>query len=86
MNEIDSIKERLNKIEIRNQKVEIDKYWETSKTRRALVAIFTYVSIGAYLWAIQIPNPWLNAIVPTFGFLLSTLTFPLFKKIWSKFN
>ena len=71
-------------IKIRNQSVEVDKAWETSFARRVFIAIFTYLSIGIYMWAIQIDRPWLNAIVPTIGFTLSTLTLPFFKSLWLK--
>ncbi len=73
--EIQELKER-------NKRVEADKAWETSWTRRALIALFTYLAIALYLLAINVPSPWLNAIVPTIGFLLSTLTLPVFKKMW----
>ncbi len=73
---------RLKDIEARNRRVEADKAWETSWTRRGLIALFTYLALGLYLWAIRIPRPWLNAIVPTVGFLLSTLTLPWFKRLW----
>lgn len=69
-------------IKNRNKKVEIDKAWEISWTRKFLLIIFTYLAIGFYLNAINIDKPWLNAIVPSIGFLLSTLTLPLFKKVW----
>ena len=72
-------------IKNRNKKVEIDKAWETSWTRKFLLIIFTYLAIGFYLRAINIDKPWLNAIVPSFGFLLSTLTLPFFKKIWERY-
>jgi hypothetical protein len=74
--------ERLKAIEARNRKVETDKGWELSYTRRGLLTFFTYVSVGAYLQAIDVPEPWLNAIVPSIAFMLSTLTLPLAKKIW----
>ena len=77
---------RLKKIEDRNKKVETDKAWETSWTRRILLILFTYLSIGFYLNAIQVPNAWLNAIVPAVGFLLSTLTLPYFKNLWIKYT
>lgn len=76
-----SIEERIQKIEERNAKVEADKGWETSWTRRILLMVFTYLAIGIYMWAIGIVNAWLNAIVPAIGFLLSTLTMPFFKKL-----
>ena len=79
------LEERIRKIEERNKRVEIDKAWETSWTRRILVTIFTYLAIALYLNAIDIPNSWLNAIVPAVGFLLSTLTLPFFKNIWIKY-
>lgn len=70
----------------RNRRVETDKNWETSLTRRGILVVFTYLAIGFYLNAINIENPWLNAIVPSVGFLLSTLTLPYFKNLWIKFN
>ena len=82
MKEIEEIKKELQIIKERNQKVESDKAWETSWTRKLLVALFTYFAIGLYFTAIQVEQPWLNSIVPAIGFMLSTLTMPLFKKIW----
>lgn len=76
---------RLEKIEARNHKVEIDKVWETSLTRRILLMTFTYLAIGLYMRAIGIEKWWLNAAIPSIGFMLSTLTLPLFKKIWMKY-
>ncbi|HCB35693.1 MAG: hypothetical protein A2W52_00910 [Candidatus Taylorbacteria bacterium RIFCSPHIGHO2_02_49_25] len=79
-----NIEQKIQKIEERNQRVEIDKAWEISWTRRVLLMIFTYIAIGAYMWAIEIAQPWLNAVIPTAAFMLSTLTMPLFKKLWLK--
>lgn len=72
-------------IKARNKRVEADKAWETSWTRKILLMTFTYLGIGFYLRAINIDKPWLNAIVPSVGFLLSTLTLPVFKKIWERY-
>ncbi|MBI4120704.1 MAG: hypothetical protein HY457_00390 [Parcubacteria group bacterium] len=80
-----SIEERVQKIEERNERVETDKDWETSSTRRLLLLFFTYLSVGVYLWVIDIPRPWFNAIVPAVAFMISTLTMPFFKKLWLKF-
>lgn len=82
---MDNLEQRIEQIEQRNVKVELDKAWELSWTRRILIAVFTYLAIGLYLWVIEVPRPWVNAIVPTFGFMLSTLTMPFFKKIWIKY-
>lgn len=80
------IEVRLIQIEKRNKRVEQDKKWETSNTRKILLIIFTYLTIGLYLNAIHVERPWINAIVPAIGFLLSTLSLPFFRKIWEKFN
>ncbi len=76
-------KEELRLIKERNRRVELDKAWETSFTRKLLIFVFTYLAVGVYLWAIDIPKPWLNAIVPAVAFVLSTLTMPFFKKLWA---
>ncbi len=80
-----NLETRVKAIEERNARVESDKAWETSYTRRILLVIFTYLAIGFYLSAIGIKSPWLNAIVPAVAFMLSTLTLPVLKKIWLKF-
>ncbi len=74
-NEIEEIKKR-------NQRVEADKAWETSWTRRIVIVILTYVVISLFFYFALIPNPLLNAIVPTTGFVLSTLSIPIIKKWW----
>lgn len=85
MDRLSQIEERLHKVESRNKSVELNKAWETSYTRRILIIIFTYLAIALYLKFIVGVDPWINAIVPTIGFLLSTLTLPWFKNMWAKF-
>ncbi|MDP3998449.1 MAG: hypothetical protein Q8P89_02440 [bacterium] len=79
------LEKRVAKIEERNRKVELDKDWETSFARRFLLMLFTYLTVGFYLQAINVSSPWLNAIVPSIAFMLSTLTLPFFKNLWQKF-
>jgi sterol desaturase/sphingolipid hydroxylase (fatty acid hydroxylase superfamily) len=85
MASIQELEKEILAIKNRNKKVEIDKAWEISWARKFLLMIFTYLAIGFYLQAINIYKPWLNAIVPSIGFLLSTLTLPYFKKIWERY-
>jgi hypothetical protein len=80
------LEKEINKLKERNRRVELDKGWETSFTRRFILIVFTYLAVGLYLNAIHIENPWLNAIVPSVGFLLSTLTLPYLKNLWIKLN
>jgi len=85
MTSINDLEKEILAIKNRNNRVEIDKAWETSFTRKILLVMFTYLAIGFYLQVIGINKPWLNAIVPSVGFLLSSLTLPYFKKIWEKY-
>jgi len=82
---MENLEQRIQKIEERNRRVETDKAWEISRIRRILLSVFTYLAIGVYMWAIEIPRPWLNAIVPTVAFMISTLTMPWFKKLWLQY-
>ena len=85
MTEIEKIQKQIDELKKRNQVVEMNKDWETSYTRRILLITFTYFAIALYLYVIDVENPWINAIVPAIGFLLSTLTLPFFKEQWAKF-
>ncbi len=80
---LSDLEKRISEIERRNARVETDKAWETSWTRRGLLILFTYLSVGFYMQSIGIVSPWLNAIIPSLGFLLSTLTLPFFKNLWT---
>lgn len=79
-----SLEDRLTLIESRNQKVEGDKSWETSWTRRLSIMVLTYTVVVFYLRFVVHIDPWINALVPVIGFLLSTLTVSLLKKEWLK--
>jgi len=82
---LEEISQELEKIKARNKKVERDKFWEWSISRKLLLMIFTYLALGIYMQAIHIYKPRLNAIIPTIWFLLSTLTLPRFKKLRTKY-
>ena len=73
--EIESIKQR-------NARVEADKAWETSWTRKIIILILTYLVIVVFFFFADLPQPFINAIVPALAFVISTLTVPLFKKWW----
>lgn len=86
MTNLVDLEKRVSTIEKRNSRVELDKAWETSFARRGLLVLFTYLSVGLYMQAIGIASPWLNAIIPSLGFLLSTLTLPFFKNLWMSYR
>lgn len=85
MEKINELEKRIIKIERRNKKVEQDKAWETSLLRRLLLILFTYLTIGIYMKFVLNIDPWLNAIIPSLGFYLSTLSLPIFRTFWERF-
>jgi len=78
------IDERLEALEQRNQRVETDKAWETSWTRRIAISVLTYVIVVLMLMLINADRPWLGALVPVCGFVLSTLSLPVARSVWEK--
>lgn len=72
-------------IKARNKRVETDKAWETSWTRRLCIMILTYAVVVLYSATIsQVSNVFLSSLVPVMGFLLSTLSLRLVRKAWEK--
>lgn len=86
MNNIDQLQKELDLIKTRNKKVEQDKAWETSITRKIIIALLTYIVIVLFFIFAELPNPYVNSIVPTAAFLISTSSMPLFKKLWVNFR
>jgi hypothetical protein len=80
------IEKRLNAIEQRNKRVELDKAWETSFARKIIITLLTYITIVLFFLIAQLPKPFVNSIVPTAGFVLSTLSLPFFKRMWIKYG
>jgi hypothetical protein len=72
----------LQSIRQRNARVEADKAWETSWTRRLCIAAFTYVLAAAYMNMTGLGNAAIGALIPTGGYLLSTMSLPFIKHFW----
>ena len=72
----------LAKIKARNERVEKDKAWETSWTRRLSIFILTYAVIVIFFKVSGFPDLWFNAAIPAIAFLISTLTLSLVKDWW----
>lgn len=82
--EMSGIKAEISQIHERNRRVEADKAWELSLSRKVLIAILTYIVIVLFFYFAGLPHIFINPIVPTVGFVLSTLSIPLFKSWWVK--
>lgn len=73
----------LQTLQERNKRVELDKAWETSKTRRGIIGLLTYIVACIFLTVIGSSSPYINALVPVGGYLLSTLSLPVIKQWWT---
>lgn len=79
---LSSLQKELDTIKLRNRRVEQDKAWETSTARKVAISILAYLTISLFFITLKIEKPFIGAIVPTLGFLLSTLSLPIIKKVW----
>jgi len=76
--------DELQEIKDRNRRVELDKAWETSWTRRLCIALITYGLAYVFMWNARLPDPAISAFIPTGGYLLSTMSLSLLKRWWMK--
>ena len=59
---------RISSIEARNRRVELEKAWELSLTRKVSILALTYLVMILVFWSLENEKYALNAIVPTLGF------------------
>lgn len=75
----------LQEIKERNARVELQKAWEGSLTRRAFIATVTYLVAYLYMrYGLNVAAPHLDALVPTGGYLLSTFSLPVIRIWWGE--
>ena len=80
-----SLEKEINEIKERNKRVELDKKWETSITRRICICVLTYIVVVIYTYLIsKVSNIFLTSLVPVIGFTLSTLSLKGIRKIWER--
>lgn len=82
---IQDLEKEIQKIKERNIRVEADKAWEISWSRKVVIAGVTYVAIALFLLVTNFDKPWESAIIPTLGFLLANMTIPFFRNLWIKY-
>jgi len=80
------IQKEIEKLKARNRRVEADKARETSLARKIIIMLLTYAVIVIFFYTVKLPQPRINAIVPTLGFMLSTLGLNALKNIWLKWK
>lgn len=85
--ELKDLEKTIEEIQERNRRVELDKKWETSTTRKICIAILTYIVVIIYSTLIsKTNNVFLSSLVPVIGFILSTLSLKAIRKVWEKKN
>ena len=85
--EVRELEERVIEITERNKRVELDKKWETSLTRKICIAVLTYIVVIIYTSITnKVSNVFLSSLVPVMGFLLSTLSLKWVRKVLEKKN
>lgn len=83
--ELKNIEKEIENIKSRNKRVELDKKWETSWTRKLCICILTYIVVVIYSYIVRnYDNIFLSSLVPVIGFTLSTLSLRYIRKIWEK--
>ena len=68
------VENELAAIRNRNHRVESHKAWETSRTRLLSITGITYVTMLLIFLVLGSSRPFWDALVPTTGFFLSTLS------------
>ena len=83
---MEELKRELEEIKQRNKRVELDKKWETSITRKIFICILTYIVVLIYSNMVNKSNNiFLSSLVPVIGFFLSTLSLRIIRKIWENY-
>ena len=83
--ELKDLEKEIENIKSRNARVELDKKWETSWTRKICICILTYIVVIIYSYVIRnYDNILLSSLVPVIGFTLSTLSLKLVRKMWER--
>ncbi len=76
------LEDRVRAIEARNAKVEAHKAWETSLARRGFLAGVTWLAATLTLAVLEVERPFLPALVPVIGYVISTLSLPYLRRFW----
>ena len=85
--ELKDLEKEIENIKARNKRVELDKRWETSWTRKICICVLTYIVVIIYSYVIRkYDNILLSSLVPVIGFTLSTLSLKYIRKIWENKN
>lgn len=84
MSSLEQLQAEITSIQGRNARVEKEKAWETSWQRKLGIIVTTYFVMILVFSSLGNTEPFLNAIVPTLGYTLSTLSMEWMKRLFLK--
>ena len=79
---LEHLEKEVELLKSRNARVEKEKAWETSWQRKLGIIVTTYFVMILVFSSLGNDRPFLNAIVPTLGYILSTLSMGWMKKVF----
>lgn len=82
--EVADLKREIEKIKERNRRVEEDKAWETSWARKIFIIFSTYIIVVIFMMVMQEDRPFLKALVPVVGYIVSTVSYDAVRTWWLK--
>jgi hypothetical protein len=77
---IEELEKRIDRIEMRNARVESDKSWETSWVRRISLSVLTFIVMYVFLYTIKAPDIFMTAFLTVLSFILSTISLRIIRK------
>lgn len=84
MTKLQELEKEIEFIKARNRRVEADKAWELSPTRTTFISLTTFILLYVFFRLNQSEAPFLNALLSTVAYLLSTFSYGILKSWWLK--
>ncbi len=81
---LDDMRRDMLEIQQRNARVERDKAWETSWTRRLVIAGAIWAGAWPWLDSLGVELAARHAAVPSVAYVVSTLSLPVVKRWWMR--
>lgn len=79
---VSHLEETVERIRLSGKYSNLQKNWENSRIRVITVAVSMYVLTLTFMLILQVQNPIVSALLPTVGYMLSTNSIPLVRRIW----
>ena len=82
MKSLKELEREIELIQARNRRVEADKAWELSTTRTVFISVMTFGLLYAFFHLINSESAFLNALISSVAYLLSTFSYGILKSWW----